>query len=84
MKNPIVIYSKPHCPYCDAAKELLRSKGALFQEIDISESDALREEMILKSQRKTVPQIFIGKTHVGGFDDLSALERQGQLDLLLQ
>jgi glutaredoxin 3 len=83
MKNQVVIYSKPHCPYCDAAKELLRSKGVLFQEIDISASDQLREEMIFKSQRKTVPQIFIGKTHVGGFDDLNALERQGKLDLLL-
>ncbi len=84
MKNQIVMYSKPNCPYCDAAKELFRSKGLAFQEINISENETLRETMILKSQRKTVPQIFIGETHVGGFDDLNLLERQGKLDWLLK
>ena len=81
---PIVIYSKSSCPYCHAAKELLRRKGAAFTEIDISGDASARAEMLQRSGgAATVPQIFIGATHVGGCDDLYALEEKGQLDPLL-
>ena len=79
----IVIYSKSWCPYCDRAKDLLRAKGQTWTEIDVEASPAKCEEMIARSQRRTVPQIFIGETHVGGSDELHALERQGKLDPLL-
>ncbi len=79
----IVIYSKQICPYCVKAKALLKRKGANFEEIMVL-TDEIREEMIVKSGgRKTVPQIFIGEVHVGGCDDLYALEEQGKLDSLL-
>jgi glutaredoxin 3 len=81
---PIVIYSKSSCPYCHAAKELLRRKGAAFTEIDISGDPSARTEMLARSGgASTVPQIFIGSTHVGGCDDLYALEEKGRLDPLL-
>ncbi|ALK08109.1 glutaredoxin 3 [Blastochloris viridis] len=81
---PIVLYSKSSCPYCHAAKELLRRKGATFTEIDISGDASARAEMLARSGGvSTVPQIFIGTTHVGGCDDLYALEEKGQLDPLL-
>jgi glutaredoxin 3 len=81
---PIVIYSKSSCPYCHAAKELLRRKGAAFTEIDIAGDASARAEMLARSGgASTVPQIFIGTTHVGGCDDLYALEENGQLDPLL-
>lgn len=67
-----------------AAKSLLRSKQAVFTEIDISTQPDLREEMMTRSGRRTVPQIFIGTTHVGGYDDLAALDGAGKLDALLQ
>jgi glutaredoxin 3 len=79
----VLLYTKPYCPYCVAAKALLREKGAAFREIDISGNDHEREEMMRRSGRRTVPQIFVGSTHVGGFDDLSALDRAGKLDALL-
>lgn len=79
----ILIYTKPMCPYCVAAKSLLKKKNAGFREIDISKDENEREEMIRRTGRRTVPQIFIGERHVGGFDDLSALDRQGELDPLL-
>ncbi len=80
----IVIYSKDPCPYCVRAKSLLQRKGAEFKEIKITD-DATREEMIEKSGgRMTVPQIFIGETHVGGFDDLHDLDQEGKLDELLK
>lgn len=83
MKN-ILIYSKTTCPYCDRAKALLKSKGSGYREVNIENNDALREEMISKAGgRKTVPQIFIGDFHVGGCDDLYALNSQGKLDELL-
>jgi glutaredoxin 3 len=81
---PIVIYTRSSCPYCRAAKELLRRKGASFTEIDVDGDAAVRAEMQARSGgASTVPQIFIGTTHVGGCDDLYALEEKGQLDPLL-
>jgi len=80
---PIVIYTKPTCGYCAAAKALLRSKGAGFQEIDVSRDETVRNDMIQRSGRRTVPQIFIGERHVGGYDDLVALDARGDLDALL-
>jgi thioredoxin reductase (NADPH) len=79
----ITIYNKPHCPYCDMAKRLLASKGQSWSEIDIEARPEKREEMIERSGRRTVPQIWIGDRHVGGFDDLEALEQAGELDALL-
>ncbi len=80
----IIIYSKEICPYCVRAKALLTRKGAAFEEIKIT-NDAQKEEMIKKSGgRLTVPQIFIDDFHVGGCDDLYALDAQGKLDALLK
>jgi len=79
----IVLYTKPHCPYCDMAKRLLAEKGQTWTELDVEADPARREEMTLRSGRRTVPQIWIGDRHVGGFDDLHALERAGELDALL-
>jgi thioredoxin reductase (NADPH) len=79
----ITIYSKPSCPYCDLAKRLLASKGQTWTEIDVEAEPARRDEMIVRSGRRTVPQIWIGERHVGGFDDLAALDRAGDLDPLL-
>ena len=79
----ITVYTTPACPYCHAAKALLRKKGALFDEIDVQDA-GLRQQMMLRaSGRRSVPQIFIGETHVGGCDDLHELERRGALDPLL-
>jgi thioredoxin reductase (NADPH) len=80
---PIVMYTKPGCPYCDSAKRLLTAKGQTWTEIDIEREPARRREMIERSRRSTVPQIWIGDRHVGGFDDLAALEDAGELDGLL-
>ena len=77
------IYTTRWCPYCHMAKALLKRKGVAYNEIDASASD-VRQAMIERANgRMTVPQIFIGKTHVGGSDDLHALERAGKLDALL-
>ena len=73
----IVMYTKSWCPYCDRAKALLREKGQAWTEIDIEEQDGRRVEMIERSGQSTVPQIWIGDRHVGGFDDLAELERRG-------
>jgi glutaredoxin 3 len=81
----ITIYTTPYCPYCHAAKALLAKKGAFYDEIDVSGDRTLRQSMMLKAEgRYTVPQIFIGDTHVGGCDDLHELERDGGLDPLLE
>ncbi len=82
-KPNVLIYATPSCPYCMAAKSLLRAKGAEFLEVDISGDEAQQEDMIRRTGRRSVPQIFIGARHVGGFDDLSALDQQGKLDALL-
>lgn len=80
----IKIYTTPICPYCVRAKALLKRKGALFEEIDVFVDTDRRAEMEQKSGgRYTVPQIFIGDRHVGGCDDLYALDRAGELDPLL-
>ncbi len=81
---PVTIYTKAWCPYCMAAKELLEAKGVAFQEIEITGKPDLRDEMVGKANgRSTVPQIFIGERHIGGCDDLYALDRRGELDKLL-
>lgn len=79
----ILIYTKASCPYCDQAKHLLRAKGQTFTEIDVEAEPAQREEMVERSSRTSVPQIFIGDRHVGGFDELAELDRKGELDALL-
>lgn len=81
---PVEIYTTAYCPYCAWAKDLLGKKGIAFKEIDVGGNGALRAEMIARANgRYTVPQIFIGATHVGGCDDLYALEDAGKLDPLL-
>ena len=81
----ITMYTKSWCPYCAAAKDLLREKGAAFNEIDIERRPEKRSEMVQKARgRTTVPQIFIGDRHVGGYDDLYALDARGELAALLQ
>lgn len=84
MSQEVVIYTANTCPYCLMAKRLLDHKGARYREINVDRDPALREEMVRLTQRRTVPQIFIGTQHIGGFDDLYALEQQQQLDALLQ
>jgi glutaredoxin 3 len=80
----VVIYTTPFCSYCLMAKRLLAKKGVAFEEIDVSGDWEKREELVAKSGgRITVPQIWIGETHVGGSDELHALERAGKLDALL-
>jgi glutaredoxin 3 len=80
----ITIYTTMFCPYCQAAKRLLQKKGAEYTEIDVSMNAAKREEMTrLAGGRRSVPQIFIGERHVGGSDDLHALDARGELDPLL-
>jgi len=79
----ITIYTTSYCPYCIRAKDLLKRKGASYSEIN-AEDDAVRDTMIARAGgRRTVPQIFIGDTHVGGFDDLAALDKAGKLDAML-
>lgn len=81
----ILMYTTPTCGYCMAAKRLLTAKGANFQEVNVAAEPARRAEMTERaSGRRTVPQIFIGGRHIGGFDDLNALERAGELDPLLR
>lgn len=81
---PIEIYTTRYCPYCQAAKRLLSHKGAKFTEIDVSGDPKGRSDMVARANGlMTVPQIFIGSTHVGGYDDLAALDRAGELDPLL-
>ncbi|PKH23596.1 glutaredoxin 3 [Enterobacterales bacterium CwR94] len=80
----IDIYTKATCPFCHRAKALLQQKGVGFNEIAIDGDAELREKMIARSGRTTVPQIFIGDKHIGGCDDLHALDAQGGLDPLLK
>ena len=85
MSQPdVVIYVAGWCPYCQRARGLLTTKGIQFREIDVDDDPKLREEMIARSGRRTVPQIFIGEKHVGGCDDLLALDGRGELDRLIQ
>lgn len=81
---PVTIYTTSWCPYCRSAKTLLSKKGVAFTEIDVEGGQALRQEMTTRAGGRTsVPQIFIGERHVGGSDDLHALESRGELDKLL-
>ena len=82
--SKVFIYTAPLCPYCHMAKELLHAKGVVYYEVDVAGAAELRAEMRTRSGgRNTVPQIWIGERHVGGCDDLYALDRTGQLDTLL-
>ena len=79
----VIIYGNASCPFCGAARMLLKKKAVEFEDISITGDAALLEEMQQKSGRRSVPQIFIGDHHVGGFDELDALNRSGELDNLL-
>jgi glutaredoxin 3 len=79
----ILIYTTNICPYCIMAKRLLDKKGASYTEINVDTQTGLREEMMRRTKRRTVPQIYIGDLHVGGFDDLYTLEQKKKLDTLL-
>lgn len=83
MSSRVVVYSSNYCPFCMRAKSLLKKKGVQFEELVVDGNIQLRREMEQKAGRHTVPQIWIGSTHVGGCDDLFALERAGKLDSLL-
>lgn len=80
----IDIYLTGWCPYCQRARALLSGKGVAFREIDVEDDPKLREEMMARSGRRSVPQIFIGARHVGGCDDLFALDASGELDRLIR
>jgi glutaredoxin 3 len=79
----VIIYSSAICPYCIAAKNFLKSKGQAWREVRIDLDPAEREKMIARTRRTSVPQIFVGETHVGGYDDMIALHRAGGLEPLL-
>ncbi len=79
----ITLYSTAICPYCVAAKNFLKSRGATWNEVRVDTDPAARAAMMARTQRTSVPQIFIGETHVGGYEDLVALDRSGGLKLLL-
>lgn len=80
----VEIYTTPWCPYCHAAKALLNEKGVSFEEVDAANPE-VHSAMVQRAHgRRTVPQIFIGETHVGGYDDMADLERRGRLDPLLE
>ncbi len=81
--NKVLIYTANLCPYCTMAKRLLDQKNVSYSEINVDSKAGLRNEMVEKTKRRTVPQIFIGDFHVGGFDDLYALDRANKLDSLL-
>jgi glutaredoxin 3 len=82
-KARVIVYSQPFCGYCTAAKRLLDRKGVEYTEVDVMLDPEKRAEMIERSGRQTVPQIFFGERHIGGFDELNALDRSGGLDQLL-
>lgn len=80
----VIVYSKDYCPYCVKAKNFLKHKGVAYEEIDITHDEALQKEMVEKSGgKRTVPQIFVHGTHVGGCDDLLALDKAGKFEPLL-
>lgn len=81
--SDILIYTANLCPFCTMAKRLLDKKGATYSEINVDAKPELRQKMMEETKRRTVPQIYIGSTHVGGFDDLRALDMKGELDSLL-
>lgn len=79
----ITVYYSPFCPYCNWAKQLLQSKDVEFNMINVNDGADIRQEMEQRSGRTSVPQIFIGDTHVGGYDDMAALDDKGELDALI-
>ena len=81
--SEIVMYATSWCPYCAMAKRLLEQKGHAYEEIDVEAVSGGREEMMQRSGRRTVPQVFVGTHHIGGYDDMMALETQGELDRVL-
>ena len=83
MTARVLMYTTAVCPYCQMAERLLRSKGVEVEKVRVDLEPARRAEMMEKTGRRTVPQIYVGETHVGGYDDLAALERAGKLDPLL-
>jgi glutaredoxin 3 len=83
MSPPVVMYTTGWCPYCARARKLLESKGVAFEEFDVEAQPDKRAEMQTRSGRRTVPQIYVGDQHVGGCDDLYALEEAGKLEALL-
>ena len=84
MKN-IIIYTGPSCNYCDAAKRLLTRNNAAFKEIDIATVDGAMDEMIIKANgKRTIPQIFFGDQHIGGYDEVRALEKENKLQEMLK
>jgi len=80
----VKIYTTPYCPFCVRAKRLLERKGVGYEEIDVAGDDEARAALAERTGRRTVPQIFIGEVHVGGSDELYALEQEGKLDPMLQ
>jgi len=83
--SAVTVYSSPFCPYCFMAKRLLKKKGVPFDEIDVMANPARKQEMVARANgRHTVPQIFVGDVHVGGCDELMALDRAGKLDPMLE
>jgi len=83
MTAEVVMYSTGWCPYCMRARALLERKGIAYREVDVDEAEH-RDAMVAATGRRTVPQIFVGKRHVGGYEELYALERSGELDSLLK
>ncbi|HKD43342.1 MAG TPA: glutaredoxin 3 [Myxococcaceae bacterium] len=82
--KPVRIYTTTYCGFCARAKELLKSKGVAFEEVDVTGDDESRQQLVeLSGGRKTVPQIFIGAVHIGGYADLARLESDGKLNALL-
>ena len=81
----VKVYTTTYCGYCDRAKSLLKKKGVEYEEIDVTGDDDLRIKLVeMSGGMRTVPQIWVGETHVGGFDDLSELDRSGKLDEMLK
>jgi glutaredoxin 3 len=83
MSAPVVMYTTSWCPYCTRARQLFDSKGVPYTEIDVDAVEGAREEMQRRSGRTSVPQIFVGERHLGGYDDTRALDARGELDPLL-
>jgi glutaredoxin 3 len=83
MSERVTMYATGYCPYCTMAERLLRAKGVEIDKIRVDLEPERRQEMMERTKRRTVPQIYVGDVHVGGYDDLSALDRAGKLDPLL-
>jgi glutaredoxin 3 len=83
MAKPVKIYTTGYCGYCRAAKDLLRRRNVAFDEVDVTGDDEARHWLVGRTGRRTVPQIFIGDEPIGGYDELSELDRRGELDALL-